>query len=91
MHILLHEASLNVTISRYCWLGFFLAWNPLFMFKYRCCNGHFPSFGKYIFPQIQTCTALVLSADCTEGSCSPYIVFFSNFLVFNFPFLDFEQ
>ena len=25
-------------------------------------DGHCPCFGKYIFPQLQTCTALVLSA-----------------------------
>ena len=23
------------------------------------------------FPQLQTCFAFALSADCTEGSCSP--------------------
>ena len=27
--------------------------------------GHFPCSGKYIFSQLQTC-----SADCSEGSCS---------------------
>ena len=36
----------------------------IFIFRYRCCGGHFPCFGKYIFPQLQT-----FSADCTEGSC----------------------
>ena len=37
---------------------------------YRCCKGQFP--GEYVIPQLQTCTALVLSAaDCTEGSCLP--------------------
>ena len=30
-----------------------------------CCDGHFPCFGRYIFPQLQTC-----SADCTERSFS---------------------
>ena len=76
-----------------CCLGFFLAWNPLFASWYRCCDGHFSGFGKYIFPQLQTSTALALSADCTEGSCSSnyIIVIFNNFLVFNFPFFDFEQ
>ena len=34
-------------------------------------NGQFPRFGKYVIPQIQTCTALVQStAESTEGSCS---------------------
>ena len=62
-----------------------------FIFRYRCCDGHFPCFGKYIFPQLQTCTALVLFTDCTEGSFSSNIVFFNNFLVFNFPFFNFQQ
>ena len=62
----------DVTTFRYCCLGFFLAWNPLFIFRYRCCDGHFPCFGKYISPQLQTC-----SADCAEGSCSSNIP--SNF------------
>ena len=65
---LLNEGSLNVTTFRYCCLGFFLAWDPLFIFRYRYCDGYFPCFGKYIFPQLQTC-----SADCTEGSCSSNI------------------
>ena len=79
-------------LSDYC-LGFFLIWNPLFASWYRCCDGHFSGFGKYIFPQLQTSTALALSADCTEGSCSSnyIIVIFNNFLVLNFPFFDFEQ
>ena len=54
-------------------LGFFLVWNPLFIFsRHRCCDGHFPCFGKFIFPQLQNC-----SDDCTEGSCSSNIT--SNF------------
>ena len=33
--------------------------------------GQLSGFGEYGIPQLQTCTALVLStADCTEGSCS---------------------
>ena len=83
MHFLLNEGSLNVTTFRYCCLGFFLAWNPLFIFRYRCCDGHFPCFGKYIFPQLQTCFA-----DCTEGSCSSNIP--SNFQqLFSFSFFFF--
>ena len=40
------------------------------------------SSGEYIIPQLQTCTALVLSAS-NEGSCSSYIGY--NFLeVFSF-------
>ena len=80
----------EVTTFRYCCIGFFLAWSSLFIFGYRC-DGHFSGFGKYIFPQRQTCTALVQSADCTECSCSLNIVIFNNFLVFNFPFFNFEQ
>ena len=83
----------DVTAFRYCCLGFFLAWNLLFIFRYSqmCCDGHFPGFGKYIFPQRQTCTAFVLSADCTEGSCSSNILIFNNFLMFNFSFFNFKQ
>ena len=33
----------------------------------------------------------VLSVDCTECSCSPNTVIFNDFLVFNFPFFNFEQ
>ena len=68
---------------------------------YRCCDRCFPGFGKYIFPQLQTCAASVLSADwvlsiwvlsdCTEGSCSSNIIILNNFLVFNFPFFNFKQ
>ena len=79
MWFLLNEASVSVTTFRYCFLGFFLPWNPLFIFRYRCCDGHFPGFCKYIFPQLQTCTALALSADCTEGCCSSNIVTFNIF------------
>ena len=80
-----------VTTFRYCCLGFFLAWNAVFIFRYRYCNGHFPGFGKYIFSQRQTSTALILSADCTEWSCSPNIVIFNNFLAFSFSFFNFKQ
>ena len=69
---LMNEGSLNVTTFRYCCLGFFLTWNPLFIFRYKCCDSHFSCFAKYIFPQLQTC-----SADCTKDSCSSYIP--SNF------------
>ena len=67
--------------------GFFLAWNlRSIFFKNRCCDSHFPDFGKYTFLQLQTCTGLVLSADCTDDSCSSNIVIFNNLLVFTFPF-----
>ena len=42
--------------------------------------------GEYLFPQLQSCTA-----DCTEGSCLSTTVIFNSFLVFNFPFFNFEQ
>ena len=54
----------------------------------RCYDGHFPDFGKYISPQLQICTTLVLSADCTESSTSYNIVIFNKFLVFYFPFFN---
>ena len=72
-------------------LGILSSWNPLLIFRYRCCAGHFPGFGKYIFPQLQICTALILSVDSTGGSCSSNIVIFSNFLVVNFFSFNFEQ
>ena len=56
--------ALFPTTFRYCCLVFFRVWIPLFIFGYRSCDGHFPCFSKYIFPQLQTC-----SDDCTEGSC----------------------
>ena len=63
---------------RLCCLGFFLAWSSLFIFRYKCCcNDHFPGFSKYIFPQLQTRTALSLSAVCTDDSCASNIL--SNF------------
>ena len=31
-------------------------------------DGQYPGFGEYIFLQLQTCTTLLLSADCTEAS-----------------------
>ena len=64
---------------------------PTIHFQIQMCDGQFPGFGEYIFLQLQTCTALVLSADCTEGSCSSNILIFNNYLVFNFPFFSFEQ
>ena len=51
----------------------------------------FSGFGEYAFPLLQTCTALVLSADGTEGSCSSNIVIFNNLLAFNFSFFNFKQ
>ena len=35
--------------------------------------------------------ALVLSADCIEGSCSCELVILNNFIIFNFPFVKFKQ
>ena len=76
----------DVTTFRYCCLGFFLAWNPLFIFStLDAVMAAFHGFGKYIFPQRQTCTAL--SAGCTECSCSPNILIFNNFLILTFLFL----
>ena len=51
-------------------LGILSGMEPTIFFSYiaRCCDGHFSCFAKYIFPQLQTC-----SAHCTEGSCSSNI------------------
>ena len=57
--------------DRYSSLGFFLAWNPLFIFwytySYRCCDSRFPGFGQYIFPNFRLaliwfCLLVVLKA-----------------------------
>ena len=56
-----------------CCLVFFLAWNPLAIYcQNRCCDDYFPCFGKYIFLELQTC-----SAYCAEGCSSSNIP--SNF------------
>ena len=83
------------------WDSFYHGTHCFFSDIYRCCDRCFPGFGKYIFPQLQTCAASVLSADwvlsiwvlsdCTEGSCSSNIIILNNFLVFNFPFFNFKQ
>ena len=52
-------------------LGILSGMKPTFYFQI-CCDGQFPCFVKYIFPERQTC-----SADCTECSCSSNIP--SNF------------
>ena len=64
---------------------------PTIFFRYTLVAAMGPVFGVHIFPQLQTCTALVLSTNCTEGSFSSNIVIFNNFLVFNFAFFNFEQ
>ena len=100
------EASLNVTssfrsfiISRnsLIWLlldivsskGFSKHGIQYFFFRYRCCDDQFPGFGECILPT-SGLHCFVLSADCTEGSFSSYIVIFDSFLVFNFLFFNFE-
>ena len=83
--------------------GFSLAWHPLFIFRCRCCMRwpKFPGFWRvvcytggfwwiYIFPQLPTCTVLVLSVSWTEGSCSSNIVVFKDVLTFNFRFFQFR-
>ena len=47
-------AEWRITTFRYCCIGFFLSWNSLFLFRYKCCDGHLLCFGKYIFPKLQT-------------------------------------
>ena len=74
-------------------LGILSRWNPLLILRYAdtVTGTGVLHFGKYIFPQLQTCTALILSVDCTEVSCSSNIVIFNNFLILNFPFFNFEH
>ena len=74
-------------------LGILSRWNPLFIFRYAdtVTGAGVLYFGKYIFPQLQTCTALNLFVDCTDVSCSSNIVIFNNFSFLNFPFLNFED
>ena len=61
MCFLLNEASLNVTTFRYCCLGFFLAWESLYLFSDMDAVRRQSLFqvlaNTYIFPQLQTFTA----------------------------------
>ena len=51
------------------------------------CENHFLCFGKYIFHHLQICSAV-----CTEDAYSSNTPSnFSNFLVFNVPFFNFER
>ena len=93
MHLLLNEASLNVTIFRYCCMGFFLAWNPQYLFPDRdaavtatfqvLVNTYFLSFR---LPLLWLCLLIVL-----RTLAHLILVIFHHFLVFNFPFFNFEQ
>ena len=83
---LLDEGSLNVTTFRYFCLGFFLAWSPLFIFKYAVTatfqvlvNTYFLNFRLALLIGPSALVQLI------------YLVIFNNFLVFNFPFFNFEQ
>ena len=46
-------------------LGILSGIEPTIYFQMLSVTATFHFFGKYIFPQLRTC-----SADCTEGSCS---------------------
>ena len=49
-------------------LGILSSMKPTIYFQdIHAGDSHSPGFCKYIFPQLQTCTALVLSTDCTEA------------------------
>ena len=43
----------DVTTFRYCCLRHFLPWNPLFIFRYRCCDGHFPALVSTYFLNVR--------------------------------------
>ena len=87
-HFLQNEASPSMfDYLQILLLGILSSMEPTIYFQIIDAVGHFPGFDKYIFLQRQTCTALVVSADCTKCSCSRNILTFNNFLVFNFPFL----
>ena len=64
---------------------FFLAWNPLFIFRYICWNGQFPGgFSEYI--HISSCFLLIVLRALVHLI---WVVTFDNFSVFNFPFFQF--
>ena len=87
---LLNEESLNVTTLRYWCLRFFLAWNPLFIFRY--IDAATPTFqvllNKYFlkFRLALLCFYLLIVLRALVR-----LVTFNNFLVFNFPFFNSEQ
>ena len=55
---------------------------PTIFFRYTLVAAIGPVFVVDIFPQLQTCTALVLSANCTEGSFSSNIVILKQLFCF---------
>ena len=72
----------DVTTSRYCCSGFFLAWNPLGIYFQIYLDALKVTFQVLvIFHQRQTCTTLALSADCSECFSSPNIRHFRLKLV----------
>ena len=78
------EGSLNVTTFRYCCLGFFLAWNPLFIFRYIDASvvATFHVLVNIYFLNFRLVPLIVLRA----LAHLIYLVIFNNFLVFKFPF-----
>ena len=101
LRFLLNEGLLNVTTFRCCCLGFFLTWNPLFIFRY---NSFWHGI-HYLFSDINAVIAtfhvlvntyflnfrLALLIVLRALVHLIYLVIFNNFLVFNFPFFNFEQ
>ena len=79
------------TTFRYCCLGDFLAWNPQFIFRYRCSMLWRRPF--YMFWKIHISLTLDLLYWIVLRALFHliYLVIFYNFLVFNFPFFNFEQ
>ena len=89
-----NEASLNVMgllSDIVAWVGTLSSMEPTIYFQKDVDAVIAATFqvwhGKYISPQGQICTALVLSADCTECSFPPNILIFNNFLVFKLSFV----
>ena len=67
---------------RYWCLRFFLVWNPQFIFRYRCCDSHFHVLVNTYFLNFRPALLIVLRVLVHLI----YLVIFSNFPVFNFPF-----
>ena len=91
----LHGRKHNALFAEWRVISDIVAWNsfwhgqmePTIYFQIYMLWRPLQCFSKYIFPQLQAC-----SAGCSEGSCSSYIPRnFINFLVFNLPFFSFEQ
>ena len=79
-----------MTTFRYCCLGFFLAWKPLASYLFSDIDAVMATFHVLVntyFLNFRLALLIVLRALVHLI----YLVIFNNFLVFNFPFFNFEQ